>query len=171
MKAKKRDENMSTRRPLIAALATMLTVPLGLAGCAGGQSDADISGMLESAIVTAVPNVTGAHVGLAFSGPSNRTVFVNLYLDTDDTSIVSAAVNSSLQTVWENIPIKPVTVGISATMGKKPSNARNFEPNAMDPAPIASALGIESKYVVDPIINIDAPGLEARYGTWQAPGS
>ena len=162
---------MTTRRPLLTALAAALAVPLGVAGCASGSTDAEITRALESAIVAAVPHSTGVFVGLGYSGASNRTVVVNLYLDSDDTSIVSAAVDSGLKTVWAAIAVEPVSVGISATAGQKPHDAERYEPNALDPRPVASALGIDPKHVIHHLIDLDAATLVARYGAWQAPAS
>lgn len=160
---------MATRRPLVAALAAVLAVSFGLAGCSKGMTDAEVTGMLESEIVASVPHATGASVGLAYSGASHRTVTVNLYVDADAVTEVSTAVDAVFHTVWTSFPSMPARIGVSATLGEKPDDVEVYGLNALDPEPIAAELGLETRNVLHELIRLDNVELASRYGEWQAP--
>lgn len=158
---------MKPRDPFAAAIAATLVVPLSLAGCAGGSSDDEVAARIESAVTSSVPHAMGAFASLAFSGASNRTVLVNVYLDSDDPAVVGEAVDTAFDVVWSIIPVKPVTVSVGAVIGEKPQNPQPFDPEGLDMAAVASEIGIDIRHVVDRQIMLDHTVMEARYGAWK----
>ena len=152
-----------------AALAAALAVPLGLAGCASAPADGDIESVVEAQVLT-VPHVTGAFVGLASSGPSGRTLLVNIYVDSSDAATLATVADASLAAIWGGVPIRPVTVSIALAPVPKPDPAYRLEGDAVDPGPIASALAIDGSKVVRQLLVVDAASMDARYGVWHEPG-
>lgn len=162
---------MNTKSPFLAAIATTLIVPLGLAGCASGASDDDVASRLESAITRSVPHANGAFASLAYSGASHRTVRVNVYLDTDDLTAIGAAVDTAFDVVWSSTPVKPVRVSVGAVIGNKPDNAKPFDADGMDMLPVAAELGIDERKVLDRLIILDDVAMDSRYGVWTEPAT
>ena len=116
-----------------------------------------------------VAHVTGAFVGLASSGPSGRTLLVNIYVDSSDAATLVTVADESLAAIWGAVPIRPVTVSIALAPVPKPDPAYRLEGNAVDPAPIAASLAIDGSKVVRQLLIVDAGSMDARYGTWHEP--
>jgi len=152
----------------LAALAAALAVPISLAGCATAPSDDEQARTIESS-VTSVEHVTGAFVAFTSTGPSSDGVLVNLYVDSAQLPDLVAAADGSLKAIWTSAQVRPAFVHIALAPVEKPADAGRLESNAIDPADVASALGIDGTKVVRQLIMIEAKDMEAHYGAWQEP--
>jgi|GEM_PF-4005090 len=160
---------MATKRPPRASLAVGALVLLALTGCSQGLTDSELTAELESTIVTDAPHLDGVNMSLAYSGASQRTVVVQLYADTDDATLISTAMYLALSTIWAEFPSEPATIGIAAIKGEKPLNPPRMETSPLNPAPFASLLGIDERYLSHGQIILDSDTLADRYGEWTEP--
>ena len=161
---------MTTQSRAGLALAAAVASAIGLAGCAPGKTEDAMRATIEQAVVS-VDHVTGAYVSFSSSGPADKELLVNIYVDTDDNDIVAATADEALRTMWHSVGIRPLTVSISVAAIPKPDDAWGFEGNALDAEPIAEALGIPDVVIVRQLITIPADAMDDRYGEWSEPAA
>lgn len=161
---------MTTPTRASLALATAFASAIGLTACAPGKTEDAVEASIEQAVL-AVDHVTGAYVSFSASGPVDRELLVNVYLDSADADVVVSTADEALRAIWLSVGIKPITVSISLAAVPKPDDAWGFEENALNPVPIADALGIPDVLVVRQLITISAAAMDERYGTWTDPSA
>ncbi|WAB81701.1 hypothetical protein OVN18_01390 [Microcella daejeonensis] len=141
---------------------------LGLAACtpfgSGPDRDAEAIAVVDRAIEEAVPEANGVFVTMAFSGPSDRTMRVRLYIDPVDEASLADAVDRSIAEAWASSPIAVVELAIEAVAGEPPEVPPGFVEQVIDLRPVAAAIGIESRDVVDRRIALSEVILIERYG-------
>lgn len=155
-----------TKRQIAAALATVLSLPVLLGGCAG-VSDDTIKQSIHAAVIAQVPHATDAIVTLNYDGsPANRGVGIKVYLDRATPEDVETAVDMVLKLAWKNFPVEPVRVGVAVVDGPKTSTSTYSALDGVELHEAATALNIDD--TGSQSLVIPQSTLESRYGPWES---
>ncbi|WAB83854.1 hypothetical protein OVN20_12610 [Microcella daejeonensis] len=143
-------------------------LPLGLAACApfgsGPDRDAEAIAVVERAVGAAVPEANGVFVTMAFSGPSDRTMSVRLYIDPVDDAALAAAVDRAAGEAWHSSPIALVGITLEAVAGERPEEPPRGVEHVISLRPVAEVLGIQARLVVSGRLMLPEGTLSVRYG-------
>ncbi len=157
---------MRSRRWMTLLAAGML--PLGLTACtplgSGPDRDAEAIAVVERAVEAAVPEANGVFVTMAFSGPSDRSMNVRLYIDPVDDATLTDAVDRAARVAWETSPIGLVELALEAVAGERPADPPRGVEQVTDLRTVADALGIDARYVVDGQLALPETTLVRLYG-------
>lgn len=150
---------------------TLLAVgmlPLGLAACAssgsGAGRDAEAISVVERAVEAVVPEANGVFVTMAFSGPSDRTMRVRLYIDPIDDAALADAVDRAAGEAWAVSPIDLVSISLEAVAGQRPEVPPGGVEQVISLRPVAETLGIQSRLVVSGRLMLPESTLVRLYG-------
>lgn len=118
---------------------------------------------LETALLEEIDIANGVFVAHASSGFGNTTLLVRLYVDSDETSALATAVDSTLSTTWNTWPTRPAAIQVEVVVGPKPADAGRSDDNVRDLSDVAAVLNIAPKNV-HINIRLSSSLLIERYG-------
>jgi hypothetical protein len=149
--------------PKLASIVGVALVCVAvLSGCASAVPDTQVIHTLESAVATKVPDATSVTVGMGYDGADKRTISVRLYLDTSDSSALTADVDSALRAVWGKSQVLPSSVVVSVVEGPKPSDGSKGV--TIDLTDAATALGVPVPDVGRDLLLVRDSQLKKLYG-------
>ncbi|WAB83852.1 hypothetical protein OVN20_12600 [Microcella daejeonensis] len=120
--------------------------------------------MVERAVESAVPEANGVFVTMAFSGPSDRTMRVRLYIDPIDDAALADAVDRAADEAWAVSPIDLVSITLEAVAGQRPEVPPGEVEQVISLRPVAEALGIQARLVASGRLILPEATLTTRYG-------
>ncbi len=141
--------------------AFSLLASLGL-GSHGGQGRDEAAARVTAAVEAAV-TTNGVFVGISSEGPSDLGLVVILYLSAGVDA--AEAVDRAFAAAWRAAPFLPGSIAVGAAVGVLPERPDAWEPDSLDPGPIAERLGIDPSVVAQTWIDLQRPALLQRYGT------
>jgi hypothetical protein len=156
-------------RTVVVALVAAASL-FALSGCFPSPSKGpSVKSQLEQKLVAEIDSVTGAYVWTSSSGFGNTELTARLYMDTDDQTVVTDAVDNAFRIAWTTWPSQPVGIRIGVVLGDKPAEFDYDE----------EELGLGATWQTLHMslseggwgIHAQAPGLEERYGAWVKPES
>lgn len=161
---------------IAAALVVGLTAPTAMTACmpggGGGMSDDQVARSLESSVLAAVPLADEAYVGFASAGsPTSRSVRVRIYVSSEDAAALAEAADSTFETIWREMPVRPSNIGFQAYNGAKPSNPSNGSRGNIDLAEVHDAFGAGYLGLAGQVLSLDASELAEHYGAWTGPAA
>ncbi|WAB83851.1 hypothetical protein OVN20_12595 [Microcella daejeonensis] len=140
----------------------------GLAACtpfgSGPDRDEQAIAVVERSVESVVPEANGVFVTMAFSGPSDRSMSVRLYIDPVDDAALADAVDRAAREAWETSPIALVELALEAVAGDRPAAPPRGVEQVTDLRVVADALGIDARYVVDGRLALPETTLVRLYG-------
>jgi len=99
---------------------------------------------------------------MGYDGSEHRTISARLYLDTDDGSAVTSAVDSALRVIWAKSPVLPSSIVVSVVHGPKPRDGSKGV--GIDLTDTATALGIPVPEVGRDLLLVRSSELKKLYG-------
>ncbi|QAV69875.1 hypothetical protein ESZ53_05155 [Salinibacterium sp. UTAS2018] len=153
-----------------AALVTILTVVL-LTACGliyTGPSDEEQDDDVRTALMEAVPTITGVHGGAYYDGP-RQAYSVKIYVSELPEDELPLVVDEALKAVWQSLSFSPAHISLSVVEGPMPPDASTLTEDGFDLGPAIDELGLLG--AKDTFRSLIAPAstLEARYGEWTGP--
>ncbi|MEV8253540.1 hypothetical protein AB0O95_06185 [Rhodoglobus sp. NPDC076762] len=151
---------------LVAVLAAGLLAGCGLiyTGPSAEEQDDDV----RTALIEAVPTMTGVLGGTYYDGP-RQAYSVKIYVVELADDGLSEVVDKALEAVWQSLSFQPADIALIVAEGPMPPNASMATGDGVELGSVIDELDLRG--VREPLESLRVPSstLEARYGEWTGP--